>query len=159
MVATYMTVTPGDPRRTIAAGPAAGPPWGCARPPVSSGSLGCKSLPRLMTAEGAIPSLMRQAEPPAALVGAPSERRVIADDSGKEPHEAVRVDDRGRRPLLRRAARTGHRIPRSQRCRQVDHHADDPRARRPDPRPGTRQRDPVPATPPSPPGGRRPPGR
>src|SRR5437764_263531 len=46
-------------------------------------------------------------------------------DHGREPHQDLRAEDRRRRHQLHRPARPGHRLPRAERCRQVDHHAHD----------------------------------
>ena len=53
-------------------------------------------------------------------------------DRGKAPDQALRQDGGGRRGLLHRPARAGDRLPRPQRCRQVDHHAHDPGSGHPD---------------------------
>ena len=70
-------------------------------------------------------------------------RTVAGVDATIEVHdrvEAVWRHGRRRRPVVHRAQRAGHRVPRPERGRQVDHDADAPRARRSRPRRGARRR-------------------
>ena len=51
-------------------------------------------------------------------------------DRGHRSHQALRRQDCRRRPDVHRPARGGHRLPRPERRREVDDHADDPRSGR-----------------------------
>ena len=61
-----------------------------------------------------------------------AKRKGQLNDRGPEPHETLRGQGRGGRPVIQRGARQDHRLPRPERGGQNHHHAAHPRARPPD---------------------------
>ena len=102
-------------------------PQGQRRLVLPRGSVAARSKARATAVAGsdpgsrATPYFGRGRTSPAPMPAARRPERSGAHDHGRRTHQDVRRLPGRRRHQLRRPARTGHRLPRAQRCRQ-DHH-------------------------------------